>query len=105
MRAAEEEGGGPYSAPLIPGGSETRSRHFPPLALVQADGNFIAIEFELATKRARPLLVVLKAYRRAAHFASIVYYCDVPRVRRRIERLARELHIDDRVIVKPWEAC
>jgi hypothetical protein len=77
-------------------------RHFPDLAVQLDDGSVQAFELELTPKRTGRLRAILKAYRRSPHIASIVYYVERRELGRRIEELARSLHLDDRLEVRWW---
>ena len=103
MRSAEASGETRYSVRLVDTAADLPRRHFPDLVLVRASGRAVAVELELTSKRARRLKAILRAYRRAAEIGSVVYYSDNATLRRRIEQLASELHLDGRLEVRRWE--
>lgn len=104
MRSAEASGETRYSARLVDTAADLPRRHFPDLVLVRAGGGAVAVELELTSKRTRRLKAILRAYRRATNIGSVVYYSDNATLRRRIEQLAAELHLDGRLEVRRWEA-
>lgn len=103
MRLRELRGTGPCAARFTPDPTARTPRlHFPDLGVERGDGTLEAIELELTPKRTRRLTAILKAYRRSPHIGAVVYYVERAELARRIEELARGLHIDERVSVRWW---
>lgn len=103
MRAREAVGKGQFAARFTPDPTARMPRrHFADLAVERANGTLEAFELELTPKRTRRLTAILKAYRRSPHISAVVYYVERPELARRIEELARALHIDDRLSVRWW---
>jgi hypothetical protein len=59
----------------------------------------IAVEVELSCKGQRRLEQIIRGWRRADHVGEVRYYCAPGLVRRRVDRVVRKLHCDDRVRV------
>lgn len=103
MRVREFTGLGIYAARYTPEPSEhSPRRHFADLAVEHGDGRLEVFELELTPKRSRRLRAILKAYRRSPHVSAVVYYVERPELGRRIEELARSLHVHDRISVRWW---
>jgi hypothetical protein len=103
MRAREAACEGQFAARFTPDPTARMPRrHFADLAIERANGTLEAFELELTPKRTRRLTAILKAYRRSPHITAVVYYVERPELARRIEELARVLHLDDRLSVRWW---
>jgi hypothetical protein len=103
MRSREASGHGLYSARLTSEpNAEWPRRHFADLALEAEDGSLSAFELELTPKRTGRLRAILKAYRRSPQIARVVYYVERAYLARRIEELARSLHLEERLEVRSW---
>lgn len=103
MRSHEANGTGSYAARFTPDphGRSPR-RHFADLAVEHADETLELFELELTPKRTRRLAAILRAYRRSPYIARVVYLVERPEVGRRIEEIARSLHLGERLVVRWW---
>lgn len=91
---------GRYALELGP--SDDRQLHFPDL-LIEEDGSRTAIELEIAEKTKTRLREILRGYGRARLIDRVLYLCPRPVVKTRVQKLAKELGIDDVVEVRSHE--
>jgi hypothetical protein len=102
MRFREANGLGTYAARFSPDPRLTSPRrHFADLAVEFEDGIEV-FELELTPKRTSRLHSILKAYRRSPHVSKVVYYVERQDIARRLEEIARTLHLDGRLEVRWW---
>ena len=92
-----------YAVELADGGGQRSRRHFADLLLERAGGRW-AVELELGDKRDGRLVAMLRAYRDAAHLAGVLYYAEQESLRQRIERLAEQLELGERLDLRRWPA-
>lgn len=103
MRAREASGLASYAARFTPDpNGRSPRRHFADLAVERPEGQLEVYELELTAKRSRRLAAILRAYRRSLHIVRVVYLVDRPEVGRRVEELARSLHMAEAVEVRWW---
>lgn len=84
------------------GSGEGRRLHFPDL-IVEADGCRTAIELEISEKTKRRLREILRNYGRSKLIDSVAYLCPEEVVATRVNSIARELGLSDRVEARVYE--
>lgn len=83
-------------------GINPRRFHLPDLVAIDGAGRIEAVELERAEKTIGRLREILEAYRRAPWLDQLTYYVARPVVYDRLDRLAGELLIRDRVELRRW---